>query len=450
MKAEKEIENIFLVVIAIISLAILIYFIGGSYTGLSIYEQDLLFNNNSDYSYENINFSDSEIKLLAYSTVENITIEDNSLFYIESAKYDKEDVEELIQYYDDNYLVMDKNNKLRLELDDKKFLNDQILVLHTLNGSIGNIFLCESSGVCNFNGTNYIGGVYYNGDDNIYNITIMGLSEEKHYVYLSTNNLTLDYVYLIEKNTTASYLEKSIYPENGYIETNEININELKNFNYFDADFLSNDQLIEFYYFDNNWSNLNIGNFSFNNDTKLKIIFKSNTTQTPILYNLTLSYEINCYENWLCSNWTECINGTKARICNDTSSCGTTLEKPSETEFCNETIPYNPPASSGGGGGGSSSGGGRKITPETTRVLEQAEQTPLETKNKEIRTLEKKIDLCENGIKDSGETKIDCGGSCKKCNSILAILPYTNYIIFILLLAGIITLLYKTQLYFKR
>ena len=33
---------------------------------------------------------------MAYSTVENITIEDNSLFYIESAKYDKEDVEEFV------------------------------------------------------------------------------------------------------------------------------------------------------------------------------------------------------------------------------------------------------------------------------------------------------------------------------------------------------------------
>ena len=117
MKVEKEIENIFLVVVAVISIAILIYFIGENYTGFSIYEQNLLFNNNSNYSYENINFSDSEIKLLSYSITEDVTIENDYLFYIENARYHNDDVEELIVHYDDLYLIMTKNNKLRLEFD---------------------------------------------------------------------------------------------------------------------------------------------------------------------------------------------------------------------------------------------------------------------------------------------------------------------------------------------
>ena len=57
--------------------------------------------------------------------------------------------------------------------------------------------------------------------------------------------------------------------------------------------------------------------------------------------------------------------------------------------------------------------------------------------------LENKVDLCRNGIKDQGEKGIDCGGLCKKCNSIITILLYTNYTLFILLVMAILILLDK-------
>ena len=51
--------------------------------------------------------------------------------------------------------------------------------------------------------------------------------------------------------------------------------------------------------------------------------------------------------------------------------------------------------------------------------------------------------MCNNEVKDLNEDGIDCGGSCKKCMSVTAILPYTNYLLFVMLVLVIITLLDK-------
>lgn len=101
------------------------------------------------------------------------------------------------------------------------------------------------------------------------------------------------------------------------------------------------------------------------------------------------------------------------------------------------------PSSPSSGGGGSSGGSNTKRTEQSTetRTLERsAITTPVE---KETRALEQAVDHCINNVKDFDETKIDCGGSCKKCVSILTILPYSNYMLFILLLLVIMTLLKK-------
>ena len=160
--------------------------------------------------------------------------------------------------------------------------------------------------------------------------------------------------------------------------------------------------------------------------------------------------EPSCNENWTCSEWSECIDGNKTRICNDTSLCGTEMNKPDLTEYCNisignetnTTLPENQtnvtapaaPSSSGGGGGGSSK------PKEETRTLEQAKEITIpET----TRILEKKEDLCTNRIKDPDEKEIDCGGSCPDCVSIKTVLPYTNYMLFVLMVMVILTLLDK-------
>ncbi|MFH1510174.1 MAG: DNRLRE domain-containing protein, partial [Candidatus Woesearchaeota archaeon] len=41
-----------------------------------------------------------------------------------------------------------------------------------------------------------------------------------------------------------------------------------------------------------------------------------------------------CVEDWVCSSWGDCVQGIKSRLCTDQENCGTTNNKPSETEQC--------------------------------------------------------------------------------------------------------------------
>ncbi|MBN2042670.1 MAG: hypothetical protein JW754_02590 [Candidatus Aenigmarchaeota archaeon] len=41
-----------------------------------------------------------------------------------------------------------------------------------------------------------------------------------------------------------------------------------------------------------------------------------------------------CLERWICSDWGECMNGVRDRICEDISGCGTQDDKPEEFEDC--------------------------------------------------------------------------------------------------------------------
>ncbi|MFH1664490.1 MAG: hypothetical protein ABH986_06860, partial [archaeon] len=43
-----------------------------------------------------------------------------------------------------------------------------------------------------------------------------------------------------------------------------------------------------------------------------------------------------CVENWSCTSWSACVNGTQTRTCTDNSSCGTTNNKPFESQSCTE------------------------------------------------------------------------------------------------------------------
>jgi len=48
----------------------------------------------------------------------------------------------------------------------------------------------------------------------------------------------------------------------------------------------------------------------------------------------TQSCNYICTESWTCTNWTECTNGTQTRTCTDSANCGTITNKPVETQGC--------------------------------------------------------------------------------------------------------------------
>ncbi len=57
-------------------------------------------------------------------------------------------------------------------------------------------------------------------------------------------------------------------------------------------------------------------------------------------YNFTTSESSGCTESWSCTSWTICIGNLQTRTCTDSNNCGTTVNKPAESQWCR----------SGGGG----------------------------------------------------------------------------------------------------
>ncbi|HKZ45549.1 MAG TPA: fibronectin type III domain-containing protein [archaeon] len=64
------------------------------------------------------------------------------------------------------------------------------------------------------------------------------------------------------------------------------------------------------------------------------ITTKPNETQT-----CSYTPAPTCQENWLCSDWSNCVDGERKRTCTDLNSCNTTLSKPAETESCEGSVP---------------------------------------------------------------------------------------------------------------
>ena len=74
------------------------------------------------------------------------------------------------------------------------------------------------------------------------------------------------------------------------------------------------------------------------------------------LYQLNatnISLQNVCFESWSCSAWSDCSGGIQTRTCSDANACGTTADKPVETQTCSTGGHTVPVQSQGGGGGGS-------------------------------------------------------------------------------------------------
>jgi len=93
-----------------------------------------------------------------------------------------------------------------------------------------------------------------------------------------------------------------------------------------------------------------------------------------------------CYEDWICSDWGQCLpTGIQTRTCYDKNNCGTTLHKPEESQEC-EYIPTCFDNIKNGEEEGVDCGGPCPACP-----------------------------TCYDGIKNQREEGIDCGGPCPAC-----------------------------------
>ncbi|MBM3200116.1 hypothetical protein FJZ53_04195, partial [Candidatus Woesearchaeota archaeon] len=99
--------------------------------------------------------------------------------------------------------------------------------------------------------------------------------------------------------------------------------------------------------------------------------------------NVNFSEERNfrvCTESWTCNAWSTCSNSQQARTCTDANSCGTTNNKPVESQSCSDPQPPSSSGSSGGGGGG----GSKKIASSVPPQVIKKEETPKPAEEKPV------------------------------------------------------------------
>jgi hypothetical protein len=126
--------------------------------------------------------------------------------------------------------------------------------------------------------------------------------------------------------------------------------------------------------------------------------------------------ELNCIENWKCSEWGPCLEiGNQLRQCTDLNSCGTFHYKPAQTQVCKKESQNK-----------ASCYDGIKNQDETGIDCGGLCQ-PCSTCNDNIKNQgEEAVDCggpcppcptCFDGILNQGEIDIDCGGPCKRCRT---------------------------------
>jgi len=130
-----------------------------------------------------------------------------------------------------------------------------------------------------------------------------------------------------------------------------------------------------------------------------------------------------CLEDWTCTTWSSCSNSRQTRTCTDDNACGTTEFKPAESQTC---------TSGGGSGGGGGGGGGGAFPPSCTEkwacgnwglcqvdgmrkrtCVDSAKCGTTKSKLSEIESCNY-TGNCMDGIMNSDETGVDCGGRCSK------------------------------------
>ncbi|MCK5611986.1 hypothetical protein KAR91_59500 [Candidatus Pacearchaeota archaeon] len=74
----------------------------------------------------------------------------------------------------------------------------------------------------------------------------------------------------------------------------------------------------------------------------IEIKLKAITDGVPEIYMKEIHESIDssgddilCTESWNCESWSNCTSGNQTRACTDSSSCGTTIDKPEVIQSCN-------------------------------------------------------------------------------------------------------------------
>ncbi len=248
-----------------------------------------------------------------------------------NAQYDPSDRTSKLAAVDNDDLDVAKKKMFNV-IFEEELQNNDIISLYLDNEGETNIYLCWAGDFCE---SNY-GSMHFPNIQGWYNITISNLpSPTDRLAILTDDKFDADYL-KVTRNWEEVNIDYNLsYPESASLETQTFELPTINQLNLFSKNDELNGQSIKYYYYNEEWIEIPAnGSLPELEQIKLKAEFFSNNINTPILYNMVLSYEF-CSEDWECSEWNSCQeNGARIRECTDKNECGSFVNKPNEIEGC--------------------------------------------------------------------------------------------------------------------
>ena len=329
-------EELLIITLAIVIFIAISLTINPNITGYTIFQPNLTYNEN---------IIDGQLK--QYSNTINYTTEQTYYYNLTFAEENEKDRLTKLIELDNNNLIFEKNNLLKIQFINE-LQNNDIINIYLQNNKVTTLNFCTFNTNNSCENQIIYASINYEGIENNYEV-LLNLEEPTNQLSIDTidNKIKIDYI-------NASHLEITQHQNTTYyyipseIETEVIQPSNLNKWDIFTADYTLNNQTINFYYkTDREYLEFTPPkNFSEINSEKLqfKVFLNSDNSSTPIINNLIINYLENpCQENWTCTDWTDCINETQTRICTDLSECLTEENKPIEIQKCivEEETPLN-------------------------------------------------------------------------------------------------------------
>lgn len=325
----------------------ILFSIGGS--GLSSYKQESYtwdFANSSNYIFNSsqINFTSGSIKLARIPLNYQWQAISNYPSKIISAIRDEDhnDTSKVISL-DGTRSTIDEDDELRIRFN-HTLNNSNIISIYLSDMSKeASISICSIDVLCNSTNSNH--GFFTTNitGDLSFNISLINLTTASDEFDIRTNDTTkINYITSFY-SVPATYNATNYSYSNNSISTNDLNTTNIRLLDSLAMNETLNNQAITYSYSTDsgmNWISISSYNLSYVNASNNKIRFNAslltNTTETPIIGSMSLSYFIGCQENWSCSSWSLCNNNLKARTCLETSNCLAPQDMPAETGICGD------------------------------------------------------------------------------------------------------------------
>lgn len=333
----------------LLSLSLFLFFQKPAIFGHVVYEEktgikNWTFDSASDYFFDGllISLSNGEAKLVKNIIEYTLTTENFTEIYITSAlEYEPgkkvHDRTSKVQNLDNEGVEIHKNKDIFDVTFAKEIANNDIISLYILGTDEDetisiSIYLCSNGTFCN--SSNY-GILSFNGSDGWYNITIKELETNRSIFNINpTQNVKIDYIKAIRKETIVSKYTNISYPKFASIETKDFSAAGLSSFSDFIKNELLNLQNIAYYYSTDSGSTWNVmpsrSNISIGSG-KIRIManLSGNGTETPIVYDFSILYSTKmCKEDWNITYGACLSDDRKLKYYLDKNECGTSKNLP--------------------------------------------------------------------------------------------------------------------------